>query len=71
MPPKPFEPSSVRAESALRALVEKLEPRDQLPPVGDLASDLHVSRRTVSKVLQKMADEGLVKIWPGYGTFKL
>ena len=43
---------------------------DQLASIGDLAQEYGASRRTVGKVLGRLAEEGLVTVWPSYGTFK-
>jgi DNA-binding transcriptional regulator YhcF (GntR family) len=71
VPPKPAVPPSVAVETALRAMLAGMESGDQLPSVGTLAADLGASRRTVSKVLAKLAGEHLVTVWPSYGTFKV
>jgi DNA-binding GntR family transcriptional regulator len=71
MPSKPAVPPSIAVETALRARLADMASGDQLPSVGELATEYGVSRRTVSKVLGKLATENLVTVWPSYGTFKV
>lgn len=70
-PKQPMLPS-VRCEAELRRRLATGEfgPRDtQLPGMDDLAEELECSRGTVATILRKLADEGLVTIIRGYGTF--
>jgi DNA-binding GntR family transcriptional regulator len=46
------------------------KPGDQLPSTTALAEQHGTSKATVSKVLRKLADEGLVVIEPQWGVFK-
>lgn len=56
---------------ALREAIEdkRLESDQALPPERDIATDLGVSRITVRKALDKLAEEGLVRRRHGAGTF--
>ena len=70
-PKRPVLPS-VRCEAELRRRLAAGEfgPGDtQLPGMDDLAEELGCSRGTVATILRKLADEGLVTIIRGYGTF--
>jgi hypothetical protein len=44
-------------------------PGARIPSVGDLATQHSTSRATVSKAVQRLADDGLLVILPNYGTF--
>jgi len=71
---KPKQPvlPSVRCEAELRRrlVAGEFGPGDtQLPGMDDLAEELGCSRGTVATILRKLADEGLVTIIRGYGTF--
>ncbi len=57
MPPKPAIPPSVVVEAKLRERLAGMASGDQLPSVGDLSAEYGVARRTVSKVVAKLADE--------------
>ena len=56
---------------ALRQAIasQRLTPDEALPPERDMALDLGVSRITVRKALDALADEGLVTRRQGAGTF--
>ncbi len=56
---------------ALRQAIanKQLAPDEALPPERDMAQDLGVSRITVRKALDALADEGLVTRRQGAGTF--
>jgi GntR family transcriptional regulator len=56
---------------ALRQAIasRRLAPDEALPPERDMAQDLGVSRITVRKALDALADEGLVTRRQGAGTF--
>jgi DNA-binding GntR family transcriptional regulator len=41
-----------------------------MPAVAALAADYEVSRTSVSRALRTLADEGLVRIVPRWGTFR-
>jgi GntR family transcriptional regulator len=43
---------------------------EALPAVARLADDYGVSRGAVSRALRLLADEGLVRIVPRWGTFR-
>jgi DNA-binding GntR family transcriptional regulator len=43
---------------------------DALPTVAALADYYDTSGATVSKVLRKLADDGLVTVIPSWGTFR-
>ena len=60
---------SARVERLVRAHMATLEPGAQLPPVKAWATELNTSRATLGRVLKKLADEGLVTIIIGWGTF--
>jgi DNA-binding GntR family transcriptional regulator len=57
VPPKPAIPPSVVVEAKLRERLAGMASGDQLPSVGDLSAEYGVARRTVSKVVAKLADE--------------
>jgi len=46
-----------------------LSPEDALPSVRELASSLQVNPRTVSQAYAELEREGVVRVWPGKGTF--
>jgi DNA-binding GntR family transcriptional regulator len=43
---------------------------EQLPSVRELAAEYGHARRTISRALQILADEGLVVITPNWGTHR-
>lgn len=43
---------------------------EALPPVASLAEHYDVSTATVSKVLRKLAESGLVEVVPRWGVFR-
>jgi DNA-binding GntR family transcriptional regulator len=43
---------------------------DQLPAVPALAEHYHVARATIARVMARLADDGLVRIVRGWGTFR-
>ena len=63
---------SARVEADLRRRLDAGEwaTGEALPPVAQLAGEYGVARGTVAKVLAKLADEGLVRIVPRWGTFR-
>lgn len=71
MPRGPEVPSA-RVEADLRRRIAAGEwQRDEaLPPVGQLATDYGVARNTVMKALRKLADDGLIRVVPNWGTFR-
>jgi DNA-binding GntR family transcriptional regulator len=44
-------------------------PGQRLPGVGDLAEHHKTSRATMSKVIARLAGEGLLTVVPSWGTF--
>jgi DNA-binding FadR family transcriptional regulator len=68
MPRTPELPSE-RTERLVRETVASLPPGSQLPPIKAWATELKTSRATLGRVLKKLADEGLVTIRVGWGTF--
>jgi GntR family trehalose operon transcriptional repressor len=40
-----------------------------LPPIGQLADEFDVSRDTVQRALQLLAEGGLIQRWPGLGWY--
>ena len=65
-------PPSARVEADLRDRIEAGEWASgaALPAVAALAEHYGVSRASVSKVLRRLADDGLVEIVPAWGTFR-
>jgi GntR family transcriptional regulator len=61
-----------RVYADLRARLESGEWTSgaQLPTVRDLAEHYGVAVRTVSRVLSRLAADGLVTVVPGWGTFR-
>lgn len=70
MPSKSPVPPQQRIEAALRERIADMQSGDQLASIGDLAQEYGASRRTVGKVLARLGEEGLITVWPSYGTFK-
>jgi DNA-binding GntR family transcriptional regulator len=70
--PRSEELPSVRVTADLRARLETGEwaSGDALPPVAVLAEHYKVARATVARSLRKLADDGLVRIIPRWGTFR-
>ena len=60
---------SERTERLVREVVSAMEPGTQLPAVKTWATELGTTRATLSRVLHKLEDEGLVVIRHGWGTF--
>ena len=44
-------------------------PGSPLPPIGRLADEFKVSRDTVQRSIQMLADDGKVTRWPGLGWY--
>ena len=63
---------SARVEADLRHRLAsgEWETDQALPSVASLAEHYHVSRATVSRALQALERDGLVRIVPRWGTFK-
>lgn len=72
VPPRDRELPSRRVETDLRRRLDAGEwaSGDALPPVAELAEQYSTSGATVSKVLRKLAGEGLVEVVPRWGTFR-
>jgi DNA-binding GntR family transcriptional regulator len=69
---RPPERPSVRVEADLRRRLAagEWEPEQQLPSVAALAEHYGVAGGTVARVLGKLETDGLVRVVPGWGTFK-
>lgn len=67
---RPSELPSERVERLLRELIEPLDSGAQLPATGDLAASLGTSKTTLRRVVDRLADEGLLVVRHGWGTFK-
>jgi GntR family transcriptional regulator len=65
-------PPGDRIEKDLRRRIaaDEWEHGQQLPPVSKLADEYGVARRTVSRVMQRLADDGLVVIRASWGTHR-
>jgi DNA-binding GntR family transcriptional regulator len=63
---------SERIEADMRQRVASREWKsgEQLPSVAVLAKHYGVAGGTVARVLRKLADDGLVRTVPGWGTFR-
>lgn len=72
MPPRSPDLPSARVEAELRRRVESGEwaSGEALPPLTQLAAEYGVSSRSVAKAVHRMADDGLVRIVPRWGTFR-
>jgi len=46
------------------------ESGEALPPVATLAGEYGVSRGSVARALRALADDGLVRVVPRWGTFR-
>src|SRR5689334_10718815 len=69
--PEGSQPLYQQLQRALREAIEKrvLGPDDALPPERQLAADLGISRITVRKAIQALADEGFLEQRQGSGNF--
>lgn len=58
-------------EQGVRHLVASraLQPGDGVPSVRDLARELRINPATVSKAYQRLADDGILEVRRGEGTF--
>jgi DNA-binding GntR family transcriptional regulator len=65
-------PPGERVEQDMRRRIAsgEWEHGEQLPPVRELAEQYGVARRTVSRVMAKLADDGLVIIRASWGTHR-
>jgi len=71
--PRPPQRPGDRAYADLRARLESGEwpSGAQLPTVRELAGHYQVAVRTVGRALARLADDGLVNVVAGWGTFKI
>src|SRR5512136_2397267 len=69
---------AIRAGRLYEQIVQQIEQRvltgdlkvgDQLPPERDLAEQFGVSRTAVREAVKALSEKGLVKVFPGKGTF--
>jgi DNA-binding GntR family transcriptional regulator len=67
-PERPFE--IVAADLRRRIVADEWQPGEALPTVAALAEHYGVSKATVTRVLRILADEGLVRVVPRWGTFR-
>jgi GntR family transcriptional regulator len=70
--PRPRELPSRRVETDLRRRLDagEWQSGEALPAVSVLAEHYATSGATVSKVLRKLAAEGLVEVVPRWGVFR-
>jgi GntR family transcriptional regulator len=63
---------SARVEQDLRRRLaaDEWAPGEQLPRVAALAAEYGTSGATVSKVLKRLAADGLVTVIPSWGVFR-
>ena len=66
-PERPYE--IVAADLRRRIAAGEWQPGEALPTVAVLAGHYDVSKATVTRVLRILADEGLVRVVPRWGTF--
>ena len=71
-PDRPAVPPSQRVLADMRARIEagEWQTGDHMPSARDLAGYYRVSTRTVAKVYQALAAEGLVVVTPSWGTHR-
>jgi DNA-binding GntR family transcriptional regulator len=68
---QPERPSErIEADMRQRIASGEWQSGDQLPSVAALAEHYGVAGGTVARVLRKLADDGLVRVVPGWGTFR-
>jgi len=69
--PRQAEPPYRLVSAALRERVESGEwlPGEQLPTVRAIADQYSVSLATARKALAVLADDGLITVTPGWGSF--
>jgi DNA-binding GntR family transcriptional regulator len=67
-PERPFE--IVAADLRRRIAAGEWQPGEPLPTVAVLAGHYGVSKATVTRTLRILADEGLVRVVPRWGTFR-
>jgi DNA-binding GntR family transcriptional regulator len=70
--PRSYERPRERVIADVRRRIEdgEWEPGEALPTVAALADHYDVAGATVAKALRALADEGLVRIVPRWGTFR-
>lgn len=72
MPRGPQRPSeTVEADLRQRISAGEWASGDALPTVGALAEHYGVARATVARVLRVLESEGLIRIVPRWGTFRV
>ena len=71
-PPRTPQTPFNRVSAELRARVESGEwaPNEQLPNVAELARQHSTSKATMQRVIRSLANEGLLTVTPGWGTFR-
>jgi DNA-binding GntR family transcriptional regulator len=67
-PERPYE--IVATDLRRRIAAGEWQPGEALPTVAVLAEHYGVSKATVTRVLRILADEGLVRVVPRWGTFR-
>ena len=73
IPVQPTDPRPIwsQIEEGMRRLLASgaLAPGDPAPSVRDLATELRINPATVSKAYQRLAEDGVVEVRRGEGTF--
>jgi GntR family transcriptional regulator len=67
-PERPYE--TVAADLRRRVAAGEWQSGEALPVVAALAGHYQVSKSTITRVLRILADEGLVRVVPRWGTFR-
>jgi DNA-binding GntR family transcriptional regulator len=60
----------VAAELRARITASEWAADEQLPSAATLAGQHNTSRATMSRAIQRLADEGLLRVVPSWGTFR-
>jgi DNA-binding GntR family transcriptional regulator len=60
----------VAADLRRRIAAGEWQPGEALPTVAALSDHYNVSKATVTRTLRILADEGLVRVVPRWGTFR-
>lgn len=60
----------VAADLRRRIAAGEWESGDVLPTVAALAGHYDVSKATITRMMRTLADEGLVRVVPRWGTFR-
>jgi DNA-binding GntR family transcriptional regulator len=70
--PRSAEPPGQRVLADLRRRVESNEwaSGEALPTVAEFAEHYDVARGTVARALRTLAEDGLIRVVPRWGTFK-